>query len=72
MRNAAKVKLLANFDDLPDDSLVALPIASAALDLSESLMKRRPPIKRVQLSARCIRFRVGDIRNHVRGQPAAA
>jgi hypothetical protein len=66
-----KTKLEA-FDTLPNDSVVADPVAAAVLDISLRTLRRNDPVRRIQLSARRIGRRVGDIRALLQGQPAAA
>jgi hypothetical protein len=66
-----KTKLEA-FDTLPNDSVVADPVAAAVLNISLRTLRRNDPVRCIQLSARRIGRRVGDIRALLQGQPAAA
>jgi hypothetical protein len=64
---------IKNFDTLPDDAIVSSKITAILLSESERTLRRHPPIQRIQMSARRVGFRVGDIRAFVRGEvtPAA-
>lgn len=66
-----KTKIEA-FDTLPNDSVVADPVAAAVLNISLRTLRRNDPVRCIQLSARRIGRRVGDIRALLQGQPAAA
>jgi hypothetical protein len=66
-----KTKLEA-FDALPNDSVVADPVAAAVLNISLRTLRRNDPVRSIKLSARRIGRRVGDIRALLQGQPAAA
>ena len=63
--------LIAGFDQLPDDSLVDVPVLGAMLSCGESTVWARAKTdpdhpKPIMLSASCTRFRVGDIRRYIR------
>jgi hypothetical protein len=62
---------IKDFDKLPNDAIVSNKVTSIILDESERTLRRNPPIKRIQMSARRVGFRVGDIRTFVRGGSAA-
>jgi hypothetical protein len=66
-----KLKIEA-FDTLPNDSVVADPVAAAVLNISVRTLRRNDPIRSIKLSARRIGRRVGDIRALLQGQPANA
>jgi hypothetical protein len=55
-------KKLEAFDTLPNDSVVGDPVASAVLNISLRTLRRNNPVRCIQLSARRIGRRVGDIR----------
>jgi hypothetical protein len=65
-------KKLQAFDTLPNDSVVADPVAAAVLNISLRTLRRNDPVRSIKLSARRIGRRVGDIRALLQGQPAAA
>jgi hypothetical protein len=65
-------KKIQAFDTLPNDSVVADPVAAAVLNISLRTLRRNDPVRCIQLSARRIGRRVGDIRALLQGQPAAA
>jgi hypothetical protein len=71
MTNELKTKIEA-FDTLPNDSVVADPVAAAVLNISLRTLRRNDPVRSIKLSARRIGRRVGDIRALLQGQPAAA
>ncbi len=54
-------KKLEAFDTLPDDSVVADPVAAAVLNISLRTLRRNDPVRSIKLSARRIGRRVGDI-----------
>ena len=60
------------FDTLPNDSVVADPVAAAVLNISLRTLRRNDPVRSIKLSARRIGRRVGDIRALLQGPPAAA
>ena len=60
------------FDSLPNDSVVADPVAAAVLNISLRTLRRNDPVRSIKLSARRVGRRVGDIRALLQGQPAAA
>jgi hypothetical protein len=64
-------KKLEAFDTLPNDSVVADPVAAAVLNISLRTLRRNDPVRSIKLSARRIGRRVGDIRALLQGQPAA-
>ena len=64
------IERIKNFDTLPDDAVVSPKITAIVMDESERTLRRHPPIRRIQLSARRVGFRVGDIRAFVRGTSA--
>jgi hypothetical protein len=65
------LEILKRFDELPDDALVSGRIAALILHVSERTLRRNPPIPRVQVSAQCRNYRVGNIRALVRGAVTA-
>jgi hypothetical protein len=67
-------ELVENFDKLPDDMLVGPTVASTVLaNIAEQHLRRDPPIPKVKISDRRWGFRVGDLRELIRGsvKPAA-
>lgn len=64
-------ELIAGFDQWPDEALVDVPVVGALTGSGESTVwsrvKNDPDHpKPIKLSARCTRFRVGDIRRYIR------
>ena len=64
-------KKIKAFDTLPNDSVVADPVAAAVLNISLRPLRRNNPVPTIKLSARRNGRHVGSIRALVRGQPAA-
>jgi hypothetical protein len=62
---------LEAFDTLPNDSVVADPVAAAVLNISLRTLRRNDPVRSIKLSARRIGRRVGDIRALLQGPSAA-
>jgi hypothetical protein len=60
-------KKLQELDQLPDDAIIADPVAAEALSISLRTLRRRNPVPRVQLSPGRIGRRLGNIRSAVRG-----
>ena len=69
MTREAILEIVANFDRLPDDGIVAAKVAEAVLGgtITERTLRRASPIPRRQISERRFGFRVGDIRALARG-----
>lgn len=65
-------KKLEAFDTMPNDSVVADPVAAAVLNISLRTLRRNDPVRSIKLSARRIGRRVGDIRALLQGQSSAA
>jgi hypothetical protein len=65
-------KKLEAFDILPNDSVVADPVAAAVLNISLRTLRRNDPVRSIKLSARRIGRRVGDIRALLQGHSSAA
>jgi hypothetical protein len=61
---------LARFEDLDDDQLIKTPLLAGWLDVSEQWCELKrytgggPP--HVQISQRCVRYRVGDVKEWLR------
>jgi hypothetical protein len=72
MKPMTALELVRNFDALPDDALVPTKVTEILLNTSEWTLRRNPPLRRIQVSQKCFRNRVGDIRALVRGQNPAA
>jgi hypothetical protein len=64
-------KKIEAFDTLPNDSVVADPVAAAVLNISLRTLRRNDPVRSIKLSARRIGRRVGDIRKMLKGGNAA-
>jgi hypothetical protein len=64
-------KKLEAFDSLPNDSVVADPVAAAVLNISLRTLRRNDPVRSIKLSARRVGRRVGDIRALLHGESAA-
>ena len=62
---------LKHFDALPEDAVVADPVAAAVLGFSVRTLKRNASVPPVQLSPRRTGRRAGDIRALARGQQPA-
>jgi hypothetical protein len=65
-------KKIEAFDTLPNDSVVADPVAAAVLNISLRTLRRNDPVRSIKLSARRIGRRVGDIRALLQGGNVAA
>lgn len=66
------VKKLQAFDTLPNDSVVADPVAAAVLNISLRTLRRNNPVRSIKLTTRRVGRRVGDIRALLQGGLAAA
>ena len=67
------IKLIENFDRLPDAALVPPKIAAAVLGLCERTLRRhRDTIPPIKFSARRLGYRVGDVRAIGRGDTVRA
>jgi hypothetical protein len=64
-------KKLGQLDQLPDDAVIADPVAAQVLDISLRTLRRRNPVPRIQLSPGRVGRRLGAVRAHVRGVAAA-
>ena len=69
--NAIQRKL-KQLDQLPDDAVIADPVAAEIMGISTRTLRRRNPVPRVQLSPGRIGRRLGNVRSHVRGENGAA
>jgi hypothetical protein len=63
-------ELVANFDTLPDNSVVPTKVAAAVLNISECTLRRQKALQQVRLSARRVGYRVADIREHAKPKAA--
>jgi hypothetical protein len=64
-------EIVKRFDDLPDDAVISTKIAALVLGLAERTIRYHGGLKRVQLSRGRHGYRVGNIRQIVRGDVAA-
>jgi hypothetical protein len=71
MKPLTALELVRNFDALPDDALVPTKVTEILLNTSEWTMRRKPPLRRIQISQKRFGHRVGDIRALVRGEIAS-
>lgn len=67
---------ISQFGDLPDEALTSVKVFAAVTDNGVSTVWRRAALdpdypKPIRLSARCTRFRVGDIREYLKRCGAA-
>jgi hypothetical protein len=58
---------LTTLNDLPDDAVIADPMAAELLGISLRTLRRHQNIPRVQLSPGRVGRRLGHVRAHVRG-----
>jgi len=68
MSPSLRADLLQAFGLLPDDSIASPKMTAAVLNISDRTLRRSPPIPRIQLTAQRFGFRVGTIRQLIRGQ----
>lgn len=66
------IDLIRRFDELPNDMLVPPKIAAIILSKSTRHLRRHPPVPVVRISERGVGFRVGDLRQLIRGETVAA
>jgi hypothetical protein len=66
------LKILENFDKLPNDAIVPEQVTRAIVPSSEWTQRRHPLLRRIQLSPKRFGNRVGDIRALARGTPNTA
>ncbi len=66
-----QLEQLKRFEHLPDDCVVGDPLAALLFNMSVWTLRRTNPVPRIQLSARCVGRRAGDIRRKLRGAPSA-
>ncbi|HEY1982973.1 MAG TPA: hypothetical protein VGH13_23075 [Xanthobacteraceae bacterium] len=70
MTDADALKIVSQFDQMPEDAI--LPAKAAAIllggSLTEQTLRRNPPITKRQISQRRFGFRVGDLRTLIRGK----
>ena len=64
-------EIIKRWDDLPDDAVVSPKITSLMLDCAERTVRYHPKLKRIQISRGRYGFRVGNVRQIVRGEDAA-
>jgi hypothetical protein len=62
-----RLKLLADFDELPDDAIVDDDTSAAFLNISKATLHRRNPVQRRLTGIRSGGRRVGDLRALTRG-----
>jgi hypothetical protein len=76
MTEAELLRIVSNFDSLPNDGVVPSKVAEVVCGgcIKEQQWRRNPPIPKRQISQRRFGFGVGDIRALIRGeiQPNAA
>ena len=68
--SAEDIEAVRHFDLLPNDAIVPPQVLLLMLGdaISERTLRRDPPVPRRQISERRYGFRVGDIRDLVRGK----
>jgi hypothetical protein len=71
MKSALAYEVVRNFDNLPDDGVVATKVTSLITGLSDRTIRYHPKLKRIQLSRGRIGQRVGDVRALLRGDDPA-
>jgi hypothetical protein len=67
-----QIDRLKQFDVMPDDCVVDDHLAALIFNMSVWTLRRSNPVPKIQLSARRIGRRAGDIRRKLRGEPVAA
>jgi hypothetical protein len=65
--SARILESIKNFDALPQDAVVSPKVAALILGVSERTLRRAPPVPKVKLSSQRSGFRVGSLREFVRG-----
>jgi hypothetical protein len=75
MTEAEALKIVSQFNLLPDDAVVSAKVAEilSGGNFKEQEWCRKPPVPKRQISQRRVGFRVGDLRALFRGElrPAA-
>ena len=66
------LELLQNFDKLPADALLSQKPTAIILGISERQLRQAPPIPKIKVGIRSVRYRVGDVRRLARGEIQAA
>jgi hypothetical protein len=76
MTDAEIMKIVSQFDSLPDGGIIPPKVAEVVCGgcIKEQQWRRNPPIPKRQISQRRFGFNVGEIRKLIRGEitPAAA
>ena len=67
LKPLSALELVKNFDALPNDAVVPTKVTEILLNTSEWTLRRKPPLRRIQISQNRFGHRVGDIRTLVRG-----
>jgi hypothetical protein len=69
-------EIAAQFDSLPDDSVVPATVYDILFHRSRETRRRNPPerqgLRRIQLAANRWGYRVGDLRKLIRGELVAS
>ena len=72
MKSGDAREIVKQFDELPADMIVQPKPTAILLGISERTLRRSPPIPKRQITARKAGYRVGDIRERIRGTQLAA
>ena len=72
MKARDAINIVKQFDELPSDMIVQSKSAAILLGISERTLRRSPPVPKRQITARKSGYRVGDIRERIRGANLAA
>jgi len=64
-------EIVKRFDDLPNDAVISPKITALVLGRAERTVRYHPKLRRVQISRGRYGYRVGNVRQIVRGEVAA-
>ena len=64
-------EIVKRFDDLPNDAVISPKITALVLGCAERTVRYHPKLRRVQISRGRYGYRVGNVRQIVRGEVAA-
>jgi hypothetical protein len=65
-------EIIKRFDDLPNDAVISPKITALVLGCAERTVRYHPHLTRIQISRGRYGFRVGNVRQIVRGGEQAA
>jgi hypothetical protein len=63
-------EILRNWDSLPDDAVISTKVTALLLGCAERTVRYHPKLKRIEISRGRYGFRVGELRQVVRGATA--